>query len=76
MWPNERDRQSAAIQRISELGDGDRLLTPREVAEVFGVRTTTIALWARDGTLAFLPTPGGHRRYRLCDVRALLDGPR
>jgi excisionase family DNA binding protein len=41
----------------------DDLLTPREVAEMFGVRTTTIARWAREGKLTALHTPGGHRRY-------------
>jgi excisionase family DNA binding protein len=53
--------------------DDDRLLTPREVAEVFGVRTTTIARWSREGRLASFLTPGGHRRYRLPDVQALLE---
>ncbi|WP_329255140.1 helix-turn-helix domain-containing protein [Actinoallomurus sp. NBC_01490] len=65
-------KREAAIQRISELGD-DHLLTPREVAELFGVRTTTIARWAREGRLTSLTTPGGHRRYRLGHVRTLLD---
>lgn len=51
----------------------DALLTPREVAGIFGVRTTTIARWAREGTLTALVTPGGHRRYRHQDVRRLLD---
>jgi excisionase family DNA binding protein len=41
----------------------DQLLRPREVAEIFGVRTTTIARWAREGGLTPLHTPGGHRRY-------------
>lgn len=49
------------------------LLTPREVAEIFGVRTTTIARWVRAGKLAAQQTPGGHRRYRRADVQALLD---
>lgn len=43
--------------------DHDQLLRPREVAEIFGVRTTTIARWAREGRLTPLRTPGGHRRY-------------
>ena len=50
----------------------DDLLTPREVAEVFGVRTTTIARWAREGKLMPLRTPGGHRRYQLQDIRQLI----
>lgn len=56
------------------MSDGDDdLLTPREVAEVFGVRTTTIARWARAGRLEAVLTPGGHRRYSRSAVRALLD---
>lgn len=51
----------------------DDLLTPREVAQLFGVRTTTIARWARDGRLAAVLTPGGHRRYARSAVHALLD---
>jgi excisionase family DNA binding protein len=50
----------------------DDLLRPREVAEIFGVRTTTIARWARDGILTALATPGGHRRYRRTEINAIL----
>lgn len=55
-----------------ELSDIDALLTPREVAQLFGVRTTTIARWAREGTLTPLRTPGGHRRYRREDIQRLI----
>jgi excisionase family DNA binding protein len=54
--------------------DDDALLRPREVAAVFGVRTATIARWAREGRLTPLRTPGGHRRYRSIDVRKVLRG--
>jgi excisionase family DNA binding protein len=54
---------------------GDGLLTPREVAEIFGVSVKTITGWAREGRLAFMLTPGGHRRYRWADVRALIKEP-
>jgi MerR HTH family regulatory protein len=38
---------------------------------MLGVRTATIARWARDGLLKSpVLTPGGHRRYRRADVRA------
>ncbi|GAA4484469.1 hypothetical protein GCM10023191_007670 [Actinoallomurus oryzae] len=50
----------------------DELLKPREVAELFGVRTTTIARWAREGKLSPLRTPGGHRRYSRADIRRIL----
>jgi excisionase family DNA binding protein len=70
---DDSDLQRAAVRRIAAQDD-DHLCTPREVAELFGVRTTTIARWSREGRLAALLTPGGHRRYRLSDVRALLTG--
>jgi excisionase family DNA binding protein len=58
----------------NQLGLGDEaLLRPREVAALFGVRPSTIARWAREGSLAPVLTPGGHRRYRPTDVRAMLD---
>ena len=50
----------------------DDLLRPREVAEIFGVRTTTIARWAREGRLTPFLTPGGHRRYRRAAILRLL----
>jgi excisionase family DNA binding protein len=53
---------------------GEELLRPREVAEIFGVRTSTIARWAREGRLMPLRTPGGHRRYTRSGVRDALAG--
>jgi excisionase family DNA binding protein len=50
----------------------DELLSPREVAEIFGVRPTTIARWAREGRLTPLRTPGGHRRYTRSGIQSLL----
>lgn len=68
---NDSDHRRATVQRVAG-HDDDLLLTPREVAGLFNVRTTTIARWSREGRLAAFLTPGGHRRYRLADVRALL----
>jgi excisionase family DNA binding protein len=56
-----------------EYSSPDDLLKPREVAELFGVRTTTIARWAREGKLTPFRTPGGHRRYSRAGIQALLD---
>jgi len=53
--------------------DDDELLRPREVAEIFGVRPTTIARWAREGRIEPVHTPGGHRRYPRTAVRRLLS---
>jgi excisionase family DNA binding protein len=56
----------------SQGSDFDDLLTPREAAALLGVRTTTIARWARDGLIKpAVHTPGGHRRYRRGEVMAL-----
>ena len=53
----------------------DELLTPREVAELLGVRTVTVGRWARTGELKPVGrTPGGHRRYRSADVRIFREG--
>lgn len=56
----------------TDYSDTDDLLRPREVAELFGVRTATIARWAREGKLTPLRTPGGHRRYSRPGIRRLL----
>jgi predicted site-specific integrase-resolvase len=54
----------------------ERLLTPREVARLFGVNTATIARRARDGRLTPLVTPGGHRRYTRTSLRRAHDRDR
>src|SRR3954452_9590000 len=56
----------------SQNPDHDDLLRPREVAQLFGVRPTTIARWAREGKLTPLRTAGGHRRYPRQGIRQLL----
>lgn len=61
------------MRSISRPSDDD-LLRPAEVAELFGVRTPTIARWAREGRLTPMFTPGGHRRYRRGAIRELLTG--
>lgn len=53
---------------------GDELLTPGEVAALLLVDPKTVGRWATSGRLACLRTPGGHRRYRRSDVRAIMAG--
>lgn len=67
-----RPYDQAAAQHAAGIKD-DQLLTPREVARLFGVNTATIARWSREGRLDSSVTPGGHRRYRLPDVRAMME---
>ncbi|PID29233.1 MerR family DNA-binding transcriptional regulator [Candidatus Saccharibacteria bacterium] len=49
----------------------DRLLSPRDVAEMFSVSPKTVARWAAAGKLSAVRTLGGHRRYRESEVLAL-----
>jgi excisionase family DNA binding protein len=61
----------------------ERLLTPGEVAEMFRVDPKTVTRWASAGRIGSIRTPGGHRRFKESEVKALLakltveahDGP-
>lgn len=49
------------------------LLTPAEVAEIFGVDTRTITAWHRAGKLAAIRTPGGRTlRFRRSEIERAL----
>jgi excisionase family DNA binding protein len=50
------------------------LLTPGEVAALFRVDPKTVTRWAGQGLITSIRTPGGHRRFRENEIRALLDG--
>jgi excisionase family DNA binding protein len=52
----------------------DRLLTPGEVAKLFRVDPKTVTRWAAAGRIGSIRTPGGHRRFRESEVKALLEG--
>jgi excisionase family DNA binding protein len=51
----------------------ERLLTPKEVAELFRVDPKTVTRWAVAGRLGSIRTPGGHRRFRESEVIKLRD---
>ena len=53
--------------------NGERLLTPAEVAGLFRVDPKTVTRWAKAGKLGSIRTLGGHRRYWETEVRRLLD---
>jgi excisionase family DNA binding protein len=55
-------------------GNNERLLTPGEVAALFRVDPKTVTRWAASGRISSIRTPGGHRRFRESEVRALLRG--
>jgi excisionase family DNA binding protein len=51
----------------------EQLLRPGQVAALFQVSRRTISDWARAGKLDAIITPGGHRRFRAKQVRALFE---
>ena len=55
--------------------EGDALLTPAEVAQLFRVNPKTVTRWADSGKLTVVRTLGGLRRYRESEVRNLLGQP-
>jgi excisionase family DNA binding protein len=57
----------------SDNSNGERLLTPAEVAALFRVDPKTVTRWAKAGKLASIRTLGGHRRYWESEVRRLLE---
>lgn len=52
----------------------DRLLSREEVAEMLGIKTHTLAVWATTGRhgLKFIRVGGNRVRYRLSDVEEWL----
>jgi excisionase family DNA binding protein len=56
------------------LPDGDRLLTPAEVASVFRVDPKTVTRWAKARRIKAVRTLGGHNRFWESDIRRLLEG--
>lgn len=49
----------------------DPLMTPGEVADLLRVDPKTVTRWAAANKIPSLRTPGGHRRFRESDIRAL-----
>jgi excisionase family DNA binding protein len=69
-----RGSQGANPRRLNVDGNNERLLTPGEVAALFRVDPKTVTRWAASGRITSIRTPGGHRRFRESEVRALLRG--
>lgn len=50
---------------------GETLITPAQVAAMFGVRPRAVRRWSDAQKLTVIRTLGGHRRYRKSEVLAL-----
>lgn len=49
------------------------LITTSQVATKFGVDSSAVRKWVLEGKITpALTTPGGHHRFRLVDIEALL----
>lgn len=60
--------------QLVEHADPSQLYLPSEVAKLFRVDPKTVARWAKAGKLPCIRTLGGHRRYRITEIDAILDG--
>jgi excisionase family DNA binding protein len=56
-----------------DLDAPEQLLTPSEVAALFRVNPKTVTRWARAGKLTAIRTLGGHRRFRVSEIRRCLE---
>jgi excisionase family DNA binding protein len=48
------------------------MMKPAQVAEELNISTETLRMYAEEGRVPFVSTPGGHRRYILEDVKHAL----
>lgn len=74
---NPEDLRSICREIIADefrhLLDNERLLTSEEVAEIFKVQSRTICQWKRDGLIPFVEMSETCFRFRLSDVRKLIE---
>jgi excisionase family DNA binding protein len=67
---------SAPSMTPTRLAEPEELLTPGQVARLFGVDPKTVTRWAAAGKINASHTLGGHRRYRAAEVHSLLNEQR
>ena len=70
-------RRRALLRAFPDPGQRPKLLAAQllragEVAALLQVSRRSVGAWASRGLLPFIETPGGHRRFRAADVRALV----
>lgn len=63
---------TASVARASLPVDVETWLSVQDASAMLGVSPATLRRWSAAGEVAAFTTPGGHRRYALSTVRALL----
>src|SRR4026209_2031084 len=66
-------RTPAPMAQTDDFDAPEALLTPSEVAALFRVNPKTVTRWARAGKLTAIRTLGGHRRFRVSEIRRCLE---
>lgn len=66
-------RTRTKMAQTEEFDAPEALLTPSEVAALFRVNPKTVTRWARAGKLTAIRTLGGHRRFRVSEIRRCLE---
>lgn len=61
--------------RGSKAGDAEVWLSVHEASAMLGVSPATLRRWSAAGEVEAFTTPGGHRRFALSTLRALLPRP-
>lgn len=61
------------MAQTDDLDAPEPLLTPSEVAALFRVNPKTVTRWARAGKLTAIRTLGGHRRFRVSEIKRCLE---
>src|SRR5438874_7775360 len=66
-------RTTTTMAQNDDFDAPEALLTPSEVAALFRVNPKTVTRWARAGKLTAIRTLGGHRRFRVSEIRRCLE---
>lgn len=50
----------------------NELITPKQAAKMLGITTNSLRNWELAGKIQVVKTMGGHRRYKLEEIKAML----
>lgn len=68
-----RKQGTTTVKGKIKAPNDEQWLSLKEASEFLGVHFTTLRAWADNGAIRVVRTPGGHRRFRLVDLRRFLE---